>query len=74
MRNSSLVSTTPVSGAFTVLESFTGVNDTAEEFLTGVNDTGKAVLYRCQRHWGNTPKPSTALGIQLRITVKGTVS
>jgi hypothetical protein len=55
------VSITPVSDAFTVLESFTGVNDTTEEFLNGVNDTGegilvgvnvagKAVLYLCQLH------------------------
>jgi hypothetical protein len=34
IRNYSLVSTTPVSDAFTVLESFTGVNNTIEEFFT----------------------------------------
>ncbi len=34
IRNYSLVSTTPVSDAFNVLESFTGVNNTIEEFLT----------------------------------------
>ncbi len=36
------VSTTPVSDTFTVLESFTGVNDTGKKFLTGVIDTGEA--------------------------------
>jgi hypothetical protein len=32
------VSTTPVSDTFTVLESFSGVNDTGKKFLTGVLD------------------------------------
>ncbi len=50
-RNFSPVSMTPGSEAFPILESFTGVNDTAVEFLTGVtpvqpsftgvNDTAK---------------------------------
>jgi hypothetical protein len=44
----SLVSTTPVSDTFTVLESFTGVNDTGKKFLTGVIDTGKACIRWCQ--------------------------
>jgi hypothetical protein len=46
------VSTTPVSDTFTftVLESFTGVNDTGKKFLTGVIDTGKAGIRRCQQH------------------------
>jgi hypothetical protein len=35
------VSTTPVSDTFTVLKSFTCVNDTGKKFLTGVIDTGK---------------------------------
>ncbi len=59
VKNYSPVPTTPVSDAFTVLESFTGVKDTAEEFLTGVQDidegnltgikeAGKAVLYGSQ--------------------------
>jgi hypothetical protein len=50
---------TPVSDTFTVLESFTGVNDTGKKFLTGVidtakhafagvNDTGEAYICRCQ--------------------------
>ncbi len=30
---------TLVTDAFTILECFTSVNDTAEEFLTGVNET-----------------------------------
>ncbi len=34
-----------VSDTFTVLESFTGVN---EKFLTGVIDTGKACIRQCQ--------------------------
>jgi hypothetical protein len=42
------VSTTPVSDTFTVLENFTGVNDTGKKFLTGVIDTGKACIRRCQ--------------------------
>jgi hypothetical protein len=42
------VSTTPVSGTFTVLESFTGVNDTGKKkLLTGVFDTGEA-CHRCR--------------------------
>jgi hypothetical protein len=41
------VSTTPVSDTFTVLESFTGVNDTGKKLLTGVIDTGKACICRC---------------------------
>ncbi len=46
--NTSLpVSMTPVSD-FTVLESFTGVNDTGKKFLTGVIDTGEASICRCQ--------------------------
>jgi hypothetical protein len=44
VRNSSLVSLTPVSDDFTVQEGFTGVNNEAEKFLTGVNDTGKGNL------------------------------
>ncbi len=40
--NISLVSTTPESDAFAVLECFIGVKDTAEEFLTGVDDTRNA--------------------------------
>jgi hypothetical protein len=44
VRNSSLVSLTPVSDYFTVLEGFTGVNNTAEKFLTGGNGTGKGNL------------------------------
>jgi hypothetical protein len=53
----SLVSTTPVSDTFSVLESFTSVNDTGKKFLTGVidtgkacgvNDTGEACICRCQ--------------------------
>jgi hypothetical protein len=35
---------TPVSDTFTVLESFTGVNDTGKKFLTGVIDTCKACM------------------------------
>ncbi len=35
---------TPVSDTFTVLESFTGVNDTGKKFLTGVIDTGTACI------------------------------
>jgi hypothetical protein len=38
------VSTTPVSDTFTVLESFTGANDTGKKYLTGVIDTGKACI------------------------------
>jgi hypothetical protein len=52
------VSTTPLSDTFTVLKSFTGVNDTGKKFLTGVmtpakhaftgvNDTGKACICQC---------------------------
>jgi hypothetical protein len=41
------VSTTPVSDTFTVLESFTGVNDTGKKLLTGVIDTGEA-CHRCR--------------------------
>jgi hypothetical protein len=42
------VSTTLVSDTFTVLESFTGVNDTGKKFLTCVIDTGKACIFQCQ--------------------------
>jgi hypothetical protein len=43
------VSTTPVSDTFTVLESFTGVNDTGKKIaFAGVNDTGEACICRCQ--------------------------
>jgi hypothetical protein len=35
------VSTTPVSDTFTVLKSFTGVNDTGNAYIAGVIDTGK---------------------------------
>jgi hypothetical protein len=42
------VSTTPVSDTFTVLVSFTGVNDTGKKFLTGVIGTGEACICRCQ--------------------------
>ncbi len=35
------VSTTPVSDTFTVLKSFTGVNDTCNACIAGVIDTGK---------------------------------
>jgi hypothetical protein len=55
VNNSSPVSTTPVSDTFTVLVSFTGVNDTGEKLnyspvsltparhaFAGVNDTGEA--------------------------------
>ncbi len=42
------VSTTPVSDTFTVLKSFTCVNDTGKKFLTGVIDTGEACIHRCQ--------------------------
>jgi hypothetical protein len=38
------VSTTLVSDTFTVLESFTGVNDTSTKLLTGVIDTAKHVF------------------------------
>ncbi len=38
------VSTTPVSDTFTVLKSFTGVNDTGKKFLTGVIDTSEACI------------------------------
>jgi hypothetical protein len=48
VNNSSPVSTTPVSDTFTVLKSFTGVNDTGKKFLTDVIDTGKACMRRCQ--------------------------
>ncbi len=43
---SSPVSTTPVSDTFTVLESFTGVNDTVKKLFTGVIDTGEACIRR----------------------------
>jgi hypothetical protein len=42
------VSITPVSDTFTVLESFTGVNDTSTKLLTGVIDTGEACVRQCQ--------------------------
>ncbi len=42
VNNSLPVSTTLVSDTFTLLESFTVVNDTGKKFLTGVIDTGKA--------------------------------
>ncbi len=42
--NFTLMSTTPVSDAFPVLECFTRFNDTAEKFLTRVNDTVEAKL------------------------------
>ncbi len=42
------VSTTPFSDTFTVLERFTGVNDTGKKFLTSVIDTGEA-CHQC--HW-----------------------
>ncbi len=58
VNNSSLVSMTPVSDTFTVLESFTGVNDTgkklpvsltpAKHAFACVNDTGEACIWRCQ--------------------------
>jgi hypothetical protein len=55
VNNSSPVSTTPVSDTFTVLESFTSVNNTGKKLLTGVqhafagvNDTGEACICRCQ--------------------------
>jgi hypothetical protein len=35
------VSLTPVSDTFTVLESFTGVNDTGKKLLTSVIDNGE---------------------------------
>jgi hypothetical protein len=35
---------TPTSGAFSALESFSGVNNTVEKLLTGVNDTSKPCL------------------------------
>jgi hypothetical protein len=41
VNNSSPVSTTPVNDTFTVLKSFTGVNDTANACIAGVIDTGK---------------------------------
>ncbi len=41
------VSLTPVSETFTVLESFTDVNDTGKKLLTGVIDTGEA-CHRCR--------------------------
>ncbi len=47
VNNSSPVSTTPVSDTFTVLESFTGVNDIGKKLLTGVIDTGEACICRC---------------------------
>jgi hypothetical protein len=42
------VSMTPVSDTFTVIESFTGVNDTGKKLLTGVIDTCEACIRRCQ--------------------------
>jgi hypothetical protein len=48
VNNSLPVSTTPLSDTFTVLESFTGVNDIGQKFLTGVIDTGKACICRRQ--------------------------
>ncbi len=50
VNNSSPVSTTPVSYTFTVLESFTGVNNTGKKLLTGVIDTGEAFICWCQWH------------------------
>jgi hypothetical protein len=50
VNNSLPVSTTLVSDTFTVLESFTGVNDTGNKFLTGVIDTGKACICRCHSY------------------------
>ncbi len=44
------VSTTPVSDTFTVLVSFTSVNNTGKKFLPGVIDTGEACICRCQLH------------------------
>ncbi len=41
VNNSSPVSTAPVSDTFTVLKSFTGVNDTGNACIAGVIDTGK---------------------------------
>ncbi len=52
VNNSSPVSTTPGSDTFTVLESFTGVNDTGKKLLTGVIDTVEACIRRCQWHRG----------------------
>jgi hypothetical protein len=43
VNNSLPVSTTPVSDIFTVLEGFTGVNDTSKKFLTSVINTGKSM-------------------------------
>ncbi len=40
----------PVNDSFTVLESFTGVNDTGKKLLTGVIDNGEACIRRCQWH------------------------
>jgi hypothetical protein len=57
------VSSTLVNEAFTVLESFFGVYNTAEEFLTCVNNTGKVVIYQCQRDSHNNAKPTTAIDI-----------
>ncbi len=51
VNNSSPVSTTPVSDTFTVLKSFTGVNDTGKKFLTGIIDTSEACIRQCQWHW-----------------------
>jgi hypothetical protein len=48
VNNSLPLSTIPVSDTFTVLERFTGVNDTGKKFLTGVIDTGKACIRRYQ--------------------------
>jgi hypothetical protein len=42
------VSRTPVSDTFTVLESFTDVNDIGKKFLTSVIDTGIACIRRYQ--------------------------
>jgi hypothetical protein len=42
------VSTTPVSDTFTVLESFTSVNDTGKKLLTGFIGTREALICRCQ--------------------------
>jgi hypothetical protein len=56
---------TLLSNAFSVLEIFTSVNDTAEEYLTDSNDTGKVILYNGVNETGKpTPKPSMAFGTE----------
>jgi hypothetical protein len=42
------VSTTPVSDTFTVLESFTSVNDTSKKLLTSFIGTREAWICWCQ--------------------------